>query len=200
MQRFFDERRRSQSGGRPPMLTTLPEQSGAAPVTVMPSLPSALPSVRESRALAERAFRRALSLDPSLAEARIRLAHLLGDGGRHDRAAAELARLAPETLPSMLAYYAALLTGREARALGRFTSAREAFTRAATLYPNAPAPRHGLSELAMAQGDPAASLAHLDRASTAAEAAVDEPWWWIDRVHDPSAETLIGDLRRLAPR
>jgi hypothetical protein len=121
---------------------------------------------------------------------------MLGDRGRHDEAAAELARLRVDQLPPLLDYYAALLTGREARARGQLDTARGAFERAAKAYPDAPAPRYGLSEIAVARGDRAGALAQLVSRPAGAPDAADEPWWWIDRVHEPSAATLMNDFRR----
>ncbi len=136
----------------------LPPGAGGGQI---PELPPSFPSIRDSRTQAERLFRRALTIDPTLSEARIRLAHLLGDGGRHTEAAAELKRLTTGQLPPFLDYYASLVTARTSRARGELDAARAAFEHAATVYPNAPAPRLGLSELAMAQGRPADSLAQL---------------------------------------
>ncbi len=160
------------------------------------TLPEAFPSAGDSRAQAERLFRRALALDPALAEARIRLAHVVGDSGRHEAAATELERAARQPLPPLLDYYASLLTGREARARGQLDAARRGFERAAGIYPNAPAPKYGLSELAIARNNGPESLAHLLPSEAAARSDPNEPWWWIDRVHDPSAQTLIGRASR----
>jgi tetratricopeptide (TPR) repeat protein len=195
LQRFFDERRRS----GPTMLTAAPSsRGGAAPE--MPSLPGALPTINGSRAQAERLFRRAIAIDPTLTEARIRLAHVLGDSERHDEAAAELQRAMVSPLPPMLDYYSSLLAGREARARGQLDAARTAFERAAALYPGASAPRYGLSEVAMARGDRTQSLSHLLDGARAAGAEANEPWWWVDRAHDPAAATLMAEMQRAVSR
>jgi len=192
-QRFFDERRASL-----PARTSLPPNHGivgqpreALGERVPP------PSVQDSRARAERFFRRALVIDASLVEARIRLAHVLVDANRHDEAAAELEVAARSPLPQLLDYYGSLLLGRAQRARRQFDAARAAFERARSIYPTAPAPRLGLSEVAMTRGDRTRGLEHLLSGATAARAAVNEPWWTIDRVHEPSAQTLLADLRRM---
>jgi tetratricopeptide (TPR) repeat protein len=196
MQRFFESRRREEARG-PVAMRTLPPVIGG-PSGQAPELPPSFPSVRESRARAEQLFRRALAIDVALPEARIRLAHVLGDRGRHAEAAAELKRLARGKLPRLLDYYASLVAGRESRALGQLEAARAAFEHAARIYPSASAPKLGLSELAIAAGDREASLSHLvTRAADAPDGMV-EPWWWIDRVHDPSAGVLIAELRQSA--
>ena len=197
-QRFFDERRRSEARERPSINTRMPPGAQASPEVV--TLPAALPSANSARTEAMRLFRRAITFDASLNEARIRLAHLLGDAGRHDDAAGELARVATAPLPQLLEYYASLLTGREARARGQLDMARSAFERAAALYPDAPAPKYGLSELAMAQRRSATSLEILLAADGGSTTEPNEPWWWIERVHSPSAQDLVVQLRELAPQ
>jgi tetratricopeptide (TPR) repeat protein len=198
-QRFFEDLRRAQG-------TTMISTAGAKPdrllIDSMPSLPAALPTAGTSLAQAEGLFRRALSLDPSLAEARIRLAHVLGDRGRHDDAVAELDKLERTTgnLSPRLRYYAALMRGREARATGRLDAAGEAFQEALVVYPRASAARLGLSEIAMAEGDRSGSLAALTDGAAGARSELNEPWWGLERRHDPSAETLVADLRRSVPR
>ena len=187
MQRFYDDRRRARARGV------------FIPLEILNSL-VALPSAGDSRSQAERLFRHALTIDPALAEARIRLAHMLGDRGRHQDAALELERAMKQSLPVLLDYYASLLTGRHARALGQLQAARVAFERAARIAPNALAPKYGLSELARAQSRSSESLAYLLQNGGGAPNGGEEPWWWIDRAHDPSAQTLIDGLRRLTPR
>jgi hypothetical protein len=192
-QRVFDERVRATF----PRGGAMYRPGGGAPTSK--ELPPALPSVRGSRSQAERLFRRALAVDRTLAEARIRLAHVLSDAGRHAEAAAELKQLGGGLRPPFIDYYASLLTGRVLRTRGQLDAARAAFEHAAGVYPNAPAPRLALSELALARGDREESLARVRQAAPSARVDVDEPWWWLDRVHEPSAESLVNDMRRLTP-
>lgn len=193
IQRFFDEQRGA-SRNRASMSTAV------APVRSMAPAPPPPPSVSSLQTRAERLFRRALELDSTLVEARIRLAHVLGDRGRHADAAAELARATTQPLPHVLDYYAALLTGRGQRALGNIDAAGTAFERAASLFPRAPAPRYGLSEIAMTRGDRPAALSHLLEANGFARLDGNEPWWWILRAHEPAATDLIDDMRRAVQR
>lgn len=189
VQRFLDERRRESNR------VSLPVSSTGAP-RPLSSAASQGPSEQAARLQAEQLFRRALDLDPELAEARIRLAHVLGDRGRHAEAAAALARATTRPLPRVLDYYAALLTGRARRALGELEAAEHAFERAAHLFPRAPAPRYGLSEIAIARGDRSASLSHLLAASSYGRLEGDEPWWWLLRAHEPAAVDLVDEMRR----
>lgn len=159
------------------------------------TLPPTGPGVDVLRVDATRSFRRAIDADPSLAEARIRLAHVLLDRERPDDAAAELALVSSIPLPPLLDYYASLMNGRVGRTRGQFDEARLAFEHAARLYPDASAPRFGLSELAIARGDRTESLRQLQLTRTNTRVEANEPWWWLDRSHSPSAAELIAGMR-----
>lgn len=196
VQRFFDERRRALPSRRPPN----PAISPGAPRQEVQDLPNLPPTATASRTAAERLFRRALAIDPTLAEARVRLAHVVGDAGRHDEAIGELVRATATPLPPLLDYYASLLVGRFARALQQLDAARLAFERAARIVPGATAPRFGLSELAMATGDRAGGIDALVGGNPVSSTTVDEPWWWLDRVHEPSAEALLAEWRQTIPQ
>jgi hypothetical protein len=155
----------------------------------------------EERRLAERLLRRSLAADPELTEARIRLAEVLGDRGEHEEARSELVRVLARPLSPLIEYHASLLLGREEQHAERPDAAREAFERALALYPEAQAPRMGLSHLAAARGAGPTALAALapltsrDVASTG-----DDPWFWIDRVHEPSADVLLASMREALSR
>lgn len=190
LQRFLDEQRRTSR-------VRIPVATGAAPgVGLLATPPGSSASLTE----AERLFRRAIAIDPTLVEARIRLAHVLSERGRHDAASTELTRVTSASLPPLLDYYASLVAGRVARAREAFAEAQQAFERAAAIYPHAPAPRFGLSELAIARGDRAASLEHLTRVSSNVRVDDREPWWRIERTHAPSAAELIVEMRNAVRR
>jgi tetratricopeptide (TPR) repeat protein len=190
-QRFFDEQRASVAA-RPPVAANRHVVGQPREARDEPLPP---PAVQDSRARAERLFRRALVIDASLVEARIRLAHVLIDTDRHDEAVSELEAATRSPLPQLLGYYASLMIGRAQRARRQFDAARAAFERASSVYPTATAPTLGLSELAMARGDRTRALEHLSSGAKGSRAAVTEPWWTIERVHEPSAQTLLDDLR-----
>jgi tetratricopeptide (TPR) repeat protein len=154
-------------------------------------------SVAQERSLAEASLRRALELQPTLLAARVRLAHVLTERGGNAEAAT-LARAALDGgLPPFFETYAALILGRSSARLGRLDDARAAFDRAAALAPTAQAPRIGLAQVDLAQGQPAAALAHLasmtgrDRTSP----PEGEEWLVYFRVHDPDAAALLTELR-----
>ncbi len=146
----------------------------------------------DERKRAEWLFRRALSVDPDLTEARVRLAQVLGDGGSHDEALRELRRVDPQAQPAWLDYYASLLLGREEAAAGDPSAARQAFERARAAYPAAQAPVMGLSSLALLGGDVVEAEAIVDRLP---DETGGDPWLTIDRMHVPTAEASIQQMR-----
>jgi hypothetical protein len=135
-------------------------------------------------------FKSAIGRDPSLAEARIRLAWVRGLRGHHEQAAADLRTVVERDLDPHLQYLAWLLLGREELGLGR---------RAAALCPEAQSPRLGLSLLVHLGGNQLASLQILSLPGQAS-ATEDDPWWTFDNRHEPDADELLAQMRRrLAP-
>jgi len=161
--------------------------------------PRPIGDAREEQKEAEGRFEKALALDPDLAEARIRLAHIRGLRGRHEVAAADLRRVVELDLADSMEYFAWLLLGREEEALGRREPARVAFTRAMTLYPGAQSPPLGLSLLARSEGDRAAARRALDLLSDSTRNGAD-PWRSFHQQHAPDVDELLAEMRRrLAP-
>jgi len=173
------------------------ENAGMPNAEIMPA------SVAVARAdvelgLAENALRRAVALDPSLVEARIRLAHVVGDRGKSAEAVA-LARAALENpLSGFLDYYGAMVLGRNEMRLGHVAEARAAFERAAARYPDDQAAQVALSHVDLVEGRSAEGLETAVRAlgRVAPTGAEDEPWSWYFRRHEPDAESRLDDLRR----
>jgi tetratricopeptide (TPR) repeat protein len=188
-QRYFDQirqARRDQAvrGASNPIPT-----AGGAAMQPRPHMLVLPPTTERARADAERLFRRALEADPSFAEARVRLAHILHDRERHADAASQLdAVTMPSSATSFLRYYFATLSGRVARALDRIEAAQAAFETAVTIEPHAQSPRLALSELAMARGDAPTALRYL--APLSAAVGLDDPWWRVGRTHGVSAHAL----------
>jgi tetratricopeptide (TPR) repeat protein len=155
-------------------------------------------AARELREAEDR-FERALRIDPTLDEARIRLALVEGARGRHEEAAADLRLSLAKPLPPLFQYLAWLLLGREDEALRRRDEARDAFTRASALYPGAQSPRLALSQMAWDEGDRAAATAALNFLGGTPG---DDPWWSgaRDRAHVRGVDELFAEMRRtLAP-
>ena len=157
--------------------------------------PQELAPVELARADAD--LRHALEIDPTLVEARIRRAHVVGDLGRPDEAVALATEALRGKLPPFFESYASLILGRNQFRAGRLDEARAAFDRAAALAPTAQAPRIGLSQVALAAGRSTEALAVLTDflgPGRAVEADA-EVWESYYRVHDPLAEEQLAALR-----
>ena len=124
-------------------------------------------------------YERAIALDPTLAEAHIRLGRVLGRRGDHADAVSSLKRGEDLAVDPRWKYFAALFLGHEQEELNRYADAREAYVRAAALYPRAQSPRLGFSRLATEIGDRDAAAAS-GRALLSLPSdpmARDDPWW-----------------------
>jgi tetratricopeptide (TPR) repeat protein len=138
---------------------------------------------------AERLFRRALRADPSLVEARVRLARLLGERNQHDEAAAELSTALAAKPEGIVSFYAHLFAGRAVQALGRIEDASAHYRDAARLFPGAQSARLAQSQAALLAADVPASLEavqHLDKSSSARD-----PWWQYHLAAGRDADDLL---------
>jgi tetratricopeptide (TPR) repeat protein len=148
-------------------------------------------------ARAEASLRRALELEPTLAEAGIRLAHVVGERGHPDEAITLAQGALGARLPPFFESYATLVLGRNLARAGRYEEARTAFDRAAILAPTAQAPRIGQSQVALAAGRPADALSALTGllGPERPVPAETEEWAIYFRVHDPVAAIQLAALR-----
>lgn len=127
---------------------------------------------------AERMFRRALSIDPALVEARIRLGRLLVERRRHDEAASELATALAANPPRVLAFYAHLFSGRAVQALGRLDAAAGHYREAVALFPGAQSARLAQSQAALLAADISGALEAIDGMKKPGGAPpAHDPWW-----------------------
>jgi tetratricopeptide (TPR) repeat protein len=127
----------------------------------------------------------------------VRLGRVLTLQARYADALIELRQL-DAAAPQILRYYAALFTGDAAEALGRRDDARAAYGQAATLYPQAQAPRFALSQLALRDGDnPGAVKVLEDVLSMASKSAADnDPFWTYHRASGRNADALLTQAYR----
>ena len=141
-------------------------------------------------------FRQALRADPGLTEARVRLARITGVQGDHEAAAGELRKAVASPADTVLLYYAWLFLGDEEQELGHRDAARDAYARAAALYPRAQTPWLALSHLARRSGDRAAALKAIQYvlALPAAARERDDPWWMYLAGQGRLAEALLAEL------
>jgi len=145
---------------------------------------------------AESDLRRAIQLDPSLAEARIRLAHVVGARDNSAEAAALAREALAKPLPPFLEYYGAMVLGRNAERLGDPAEAKAAYDRALALFPYGQAARVGASRVALNAGRRDEAVASILE-GTGPDAPADrlDPWEWYYRLHEPQATSLVTELR-----
>ena len=155
-------------------------------------------STRAELQMARTFFGQAVTSNPGLTEGRIRLGHVLELLGRAQEAVVELRRAAVESDNDRLRYYAQLFLGQAEQALGHQDAARDAFERAAGLYPRAQSPRLALSQLARRYGDRAGALGAIQQvlALPGDEMSREDPWWIYYATHVPDADTLLDQLRK----
>ena len=146
---------------------------------------------------AESCYRRALTADPSLFEARVRLGHVLHRLGRPEKAVPELERViaAPEA-PPRVRYLAWLFLGAIREAEGRPRDAVPAYQAAKGVLPGSQAAYVALSYTLHRLGERAASRDALRQATVRAGRRQDQdPWWGY-----PWGQALEADERLLALR
>lgn len=147
-------------------------------------------------ALAEAYFRRALSSAPTMAEARLRLGHVLLARGKPDEAARELQRALPSLEDPLLKFFGELFVGAADERTNRLDDARAAYTMAAQLYPFSQSAPIALSALAARQGDRPSGLLGLDQMFASVGHGGDErdPWWEYYDVQARNTDALLAEL------
>jgi tetratricopeptide (TPR) repeat protein len=142
-------------------------------------------------------FRRSLESKPDHVEARVRLGRVLGALGQHEEAVQELERALKGSANRVVRYYAMLFLGGEQARLDRADDARKAYEAASALYPDAQAPRLGLSSLARAAGNQsAAARVLLDALAMDDPDPYRDPWWMYFRARRDEADELLNGWRR----
>jgi tetratricopeptide (TPR) repeat protein len=126
---------------------------------------------------AESFFRKALKVRPDHLEAGLHLGRVLGLRGEHLEAATLLLGPAADAKEPLLQYYAQLFLGAEVEALGDRVQARDLYTRAAMLYPQAQSPKLALSLLSWHDGNHAGALGAMASVLAVPGGARTDPWW-----------------------
>lgn len=152
-----------------------------------------LPSEEKTNEQAERLLARAVLIDPSYTEARIRLGRLLGLHGRHEDAAAQLDAALALKPAGELAYYAHLFAAREARALSRLDDAARHYRAATALFPQAQSALIGASQVGLLLGDLPAARAPLQQLGIRTATGGD-PWWNYQRATGREVNRLMSEL------
>jgi hypothetical protein len=85
--------------------------------------------------------------------------------------------------------------------LSRRSEAREQYTRAARLYPNAQSPLFALSQLADSSGDLEGALFNMQRVFALSRTdSMGDPWWVYDLSHVRDADALVAEMREIFGR
>lgn len=147
---------------------------------------------------AEALFRKALVLNPRLAEGRVRLGHVLLARGKPQDAADELRAAASPADDPLLHYFRAMFMGRAEEALGNVSGARDSYRQAASIYPRAQSPYVALSALAMGRGDRAGARVEMQRVFDldGAETEREDPWWAYWTAQARNTDELLEQLWR----
>jgi tetratricopeptide (TPR) repeat protein len=145
-------------------------------------------------------FRRALVLDHTHTDARLRLGHALLTRGQFKDAADELQLVFTASNDRLLQYFASLFLGAAQERLNQVEQARRSYRHAAELYPKAQSPRLALSALAWRRGerDTALSEIHsvIDPSGVGAMSPHDDPWWGYNTLPERNVDMLFDDLWR----
>lgn len=160
-----------------------------------------LPPPEVANTDAERLLRHALRIDPSLVEARVRLARLLVLRGRAADAITELASALETNRDPVVAFYAHLFAGRAERVRGRLDAAAGHYRAAQALFPEAQSALLGGSQIALLQADQAGALAPIRKLPpTAADrTSGSDPWWQYGIGVGRNADALLRALWKTVP-
>ena len=141
---------------------------------------------------AQRHFRRAVELEPSFAEARVRLGRVLMARGRSSDAVPELQRAVKLDADETVKYYAWMFLGAALAETGSAAEAIRAYRSASALFPHAQSPQLAISQIAGEQGNISAARDALERALAPVEAAMDrfDPWWVYLRGHGRNLDSV----------
>jgi len=147
-------------------------------------------TARASNDEAEKRFRQTLQIDPTFAEARIRLARLLELKGKPDDARKEIETALRGPMPdSVVVYYAHLFAARADLALKHPDSASAHIRDALALFPDAQTALIVESQLALMKSDADGALAPVRHLAglVGDPNHLEDPWW----VYDTGAGRLV---------
>jgi tetratricopeptide (TPR) repeat protein len=152
---------------------------------------------------AEAFFRRSISGDPNLFEARVRLSRLLNLRRRYADALKVITEAPPNTAPDQQAQYLAhLFAARAEQGLGRLDAAAARARQARALVPQARSAMMAASQIALLRADvPGAMDVMEDLAQLPHEPHLEaDPWWIYETCTGRYAETLLAAMWHMVPR
>jgi tetratricopeptide (TPR) repeat protein len=153
-----------------------------------------LMSKAQTEAEAERLFRRVLSLDPTMAEAHIRLGRLYESQGRHGDALRELSAGLAASKDDVARFYEHLFSARASRALKRPQDAASHVKQALALFPNAQSALLASSQLALVHADASGALLPIQQLARTDPDTRGDPWWHYHVGMGRYADTVLDDL------
>jgi hypothetical protein len=159
-----------------------------------------IPLAETTNAEAERLYRRALAADPSLLEARVRLARLLEIRKRYSDSGSELKTVLASDPTGAVGFYAYLFAGRAAQANGQAGEAMAHYKEARSLFPDAQSALLALSQLSLLQSDVPEALVPLEHLGGRSEVFTADPWWQYHLCSGRDAEELLRELWATVPR
>ncbi len=146
------------------------------------------------------AYRQAVVLDPTLAEAHLRLGHVLLLTGKVDDADAAFARASTETADRRWRYLAEMLRADAADARGDRAGARQRYQAALAAWPDAQSPVLALSRIEASSGEWTEAQARLVALSPRAGGRAEDPWWAYGFGQAWRIDAGLATLRRLVVR
>jgi tetratricopeptide (TPR) repeat protein len=145
-------------------------------------------------------YRQATTLDPTLAEAHLRLGHVLLLTGKVDDADAAFARASTETADKRWRYLAEMLRADAADARGDRAAARQRYQAALAAWPEAQSPVLALSRIDASSGEWTEAQARLGTLSPRAGGRAEDPWWAYGFGQAWRIDAGLATLRRLVVR
>jgi hypothetical protein len=151
-------------------------------------------SKAQTEAEAERLFRRALSLDPTMAEAHIRLGRLYESQGRHGDALKELTAGLAASKNDVARFYGHLFAARASSALKRPEEAASHLKQALALFPNAQSALLAASQFALVHADASGALQPIQKLTSSDSEMRGDPWWHYHTGMGRYADTYLNEL------
>ena len=145
---------------------------------------------------AEVTYRRALTADPALTEARVRLGYVLLRLNRLDEARHELSTALSTASASRTIYLAALFLGAVHEAAGNIDQAVATYRRARDVTPGCQVAAIGLANALRLTGQYEGAAEAARTAAMAGASACDDPWWSYDYGQAWQLDETIEQLRR----
>jgi tetratricopeptide (TPR) repeat protein len=146
------------------------------------------------------AYRQAIALDAALAEAHLRLGHVLQLTGNPDEAEAALAKVSETTTDKRWRYLAEMFRADLAESRGDVAAARRHYAAALEHWSAAQAPILALSRLSASEGDWPAAKARLASLEPQNGGRFEDPWWAYPFGQAWRIDAGVATLRTLVSR